>query len=228
MSTQTLRITKDFLADSDGSAPPKLERGTGFEPATTSLEGWCSATELPPRVLVVLKLLPSQHGIPTLRLSRGRPQDKSEWWAGRDSNPRRREPTDLQSAPFGRLGTCPFQGTRPWAIAANSLRRLPNARRLLMLELAVGLAPTTACLQNRCSTVELRQPVCSAAACRAILGTGTGTVKRKAAPPPPMADSAPSSSSPKASRPRLQCPPPLAADFGRIPLDSGVQDCRRR
>jgi hypothetical protein len=28
----------------------KLERGTGFEPATTSLEGWCSATELPPHV----------------------------------------------------------------------------------------------------------------------------------------------------------------------------------
>jgi hypothetical protein len=26
-----------------------VERGTGFEPATTSLEGWCSATELPPR-----------------------------------------------------------------------------------------------------------------------------------------------------------------------------------
>jgi hypothetical protein len=29
----------------------------------------------------------------------------------------------------------------------------------LQLELAVGLAPTTACLQNRCSTVELRQLV---------------------------------------------------------------------
>ena len=27
-----------------------MERGTGFEPATTSLEGWCSATELPPHV----------------------------------------------------------------------------------------------------------------------------------------------------------------------------------
>ena len=26
------------------------ERGTGFEPATTSLEGWCSATELPPHI----------------------------------------------------------------------------------------------------------------------------------------------------------------------------------
>lgn len=31
-----------------GMDPGCLERGTGFEPATTSLEGWCSATELPP------------------------------------------------------------------------------------------------------------------------------------------------------------------------------------
>ena len=28
-----------------------MKRGTGFEPATTSLEGWCSATELPPRAI---------------------------------------------------------------------------------------------------------------------------------------------------------------------------------
>ena len=32
------------------NAPEERERGTGFEPATTSLEGWCSATELPPPV----------------------------------------------------------------------------------------------------------------------------------------------------------------------------------
>lgn len=29
------------------------------------------------------------------------------WWRGRDSNPRRRMPTDLQSAPFDRFGTSP-------------------------------------------------------------------------------------------------------------------------
>src|SRR3954469_21177662 len=112
-----------------------MERGTGFEPATTSLEGWCSATELPPRVLVDFTSHPVSQLVTTVRLrrvrpNRARPRGESEWWAGRDSNPRRREPTDLQSAPFGRLGTCPFQGTRPWAIVANSLRRLPNARRL--------------------------------------------------------------------------------------------------
>ena len=30
------------------------------------------------------------------------------WWVGRDSNPRRRKPADLQSAPFDRSGTYPF------------------------------------------------------------------------------------------------------------------------
>ena len=97
-------------------------------------------------------------------------------WAGRDSNPRRREPTDLQSAPFGRLGTCPLE--------AESLRSpaLPPESWDLQMELAVGLAPTTACLQNRCSTVELRQLVErelheSSFQPRPILGTGTETVK---------------------------------------------------
>ena len=30
-------------------------------------------------------------------------------WAKMDSNHRRRKPADLQSAPFGHSGTCPFQ-----------------------------------------------------------------------------------------------------------------------
>ena len=34
------------------------------------------------------------------------------WWAGKDSNLRRHKPADLQSAPFGRLGTDP-QGCQP-------------------------------------------------------------------------------------------------------------------
>ena len=34
------------------------------------------------------------------------------WWAGKDSNLRRHKPADLQSAPFGRLGTDP-QGIKP-------------------------------------------------------------------------------------------------------------------
>src|SRR6266498_2165345 len=30
-----------------------------------------------------------------------------QWWGGEDSNPRRHTPADLQSAPFGHLGTSP-------------------------------------------------------------------------------------------------------------------------
>ncbi len=30
-----------------------------------------------------------------------------DWWAGLDSNQRRRKPADLQSAPFGHFGTYP-------------------------------------------------------------------------------------------------------------------------
>src|SRR5262245_59614149 len=32
---------------------------------------------------------------------------QSTWWGGEDLNPRRRTPADLQSAPFGHLGTSP-------------------------------------------------------------------------------------------------------------------------
>ena len=91
--------------------PFSVERGTGFEPATTSLEGWCSATELPPHTDPARG--PDGRVVSTLdnripRFPQAHSAGTSEgWWAGRDSNPRRREPTDLQSAPFGRLGTCP-------------------------------------------------------------------------------------------------------------------------
>ena len=40
------------------------------------------------------------------RLS-GRPKPLHGWWGEEDSNLRRHEPTDLQSAPFGRLGISP-------------------------------------------------------------------------------------------------------------------------
>src|SRR5947207_7461184 len=35
------------------------------------------------------------------------PPRSSKWWGGEDLNPRRRLPADLQSAPFGHLGTSP-------------------------------------------------------------------------------------------------------------------------
>ena len=36
-----------------------------------------------------------------------RPTQARHWWAGKDSNLGRHKPADLQSAPFGHLGTCP-------------------------------------------------------------------------------------------------------------------------
>ncbi len=86
----------------------------GFEPTTASLEGWNSTTELRPPLLnfprssalciiiyivkVFIRLAHSQAR---------RYERRLVWWAGKDSNLGRHKPADLQSAPFGRLGTCP-------------------------------------------------------------------------------------------------------------------------
>src|SRR5438128_1662780 len=49
---------------------------------------------------------------------------RAQWW-GKDSNLRRREPADLQSAPVGHLGTPPrIPSTRPRRVA-----RLKHLRR---------------------------------------------------------------------------------------------------
>ena len=58
--------------------------------------------------------------------------DRGEWWMGKDSNLRRREPADLQSAPFGRSGTHPHLFTRAGARQPIRLdgRRRGEGRRL--------------------------------------------------------------------------------------------------
>ena len=53
------------------------------------------------------------------------PRDQTSggsWWRGEDSNLRRRQPTDLQSAPFGRFGTPPAPS---WSWRTDSNRRPP-------------------------------------------------------------------------------------------------------
>src|SRR5690606_26624368 len=52
------------------------------------------------------------------------------WWRGKDSNLRRLTPADLQSAPFGRLGTPPYPPF-PGAGGGDRTRDLPLTRRLL-------------------------------------------------------------------------------------------------
>ena len=77
-----------------------LERETGLEPVTLSLEGWYSS-----------------------QLSYSRPDFKSThhqitrsiiegWWWGKESNLRRLTPPDLQSGPFDRSGTSPHDHSR--------------------------------------------------------------------------------------------------------------------
>ena len=76
-----------------GHRRSNLERETGLEPATLCLEGRYSSqlsysrpSECPNQIF------PIKH---------------SKWWAGKDSNLRRRKPADLQSAPFSHSGTYP-------------------------------------------------------------------------------------------------------------------------
>src|SRR4030095_2894973 len=124
------------------------ERETGFEPATPSLEGWRSTAELfplnaafstvEPRVPLVVASL-SAH--PRCKPDSWHPVP---WWGGEDLNPRRRTPADLQSAPFGHLGTSPNPPARTWQL-------------LEKLALAGGFEPPTHCLQGSCSAPELRQ-----------------------------------------------------------------------
>src|SRR5690606_23739879 len=55
------------------------------------------------------------------------------WWRGEESNLRRREPADLQSAPFGRFGTSPVRthayGKNAWAAQHRSVSRVETERR---------------------------------------------------------------------------------------------------
>ena len=77
-------------------------------------------------------------------------------------NLRRRAPADLQSAPFGHLGTSPFEPWTPVGLAPPAggrrwLRSFPGRPGLLTVELAKGIEPPTCCLQGSRSTPELRQ-----------------------------------------------------------------------
>ena len=106
-----------------------MERETGFEPATPSLEGWRSTAELFPRIdqhggpemapkppdaragpgkaVAPLEVLRSVLG-PDMAPKPSNTRQSIQWWGGEDLNPRRRLPADLQSAPFGHLGISPL------------------------------------------------------------------------------------------------------------------------
>lgn len=98
-----------------------LERETGLEPATPSLEGWCSShlsysreNFRTLRLPALLDLASVSDGISSselffrtlLPISSNVPR-ASDWWREEDSNLRRPRPADLQSAPFNRFGISP-------------------------------------------------------------------------------------------------------------------------
>jgi hypothetical protein len=69
--------------------------------------------------------------------------------------PPKAEPTDLQSVPFGHSGTPPGE----WSENRQTffILLLSLCKELFLMELAIGLEPTTTSLQVRSSTIELRQ-----------------------------------------------------------------------
>src|SRR5215470_15881343 len=118
-----------------------MERETGFEPATPSLEGWRSTTELFPRRDATCRPEPSGRRATSLSFRPPCPSHSSSaprWWRGEDLNPRRRSPADLQSAPFGQLGYLAIRtvdssgthsaGRRP-ALVATVARARPDSSR---------------------------------------------------------------------------------------------------
>jgi hypothetical protein len=124
----------------------RLERETGFEPATPSLEGSRSSQLSYSRLMVsVFALAPETtrarlHREPlcpeNYPCATPEPSVRIRWWGEEDSNLRRHEPTDLQSAPFGRLGISPeFRGVPP---DVHTVRA-----KLGVVELAEGIEPPT-------------------------------------------------------------------------------------
>ena len=122
-----------------------MERETGIEPATNSLEGCDSTTELlPPPIWETGNWKPEnanwelapqvycqpsgfyfpsfQFLIPSFQLP------IPNWWTGEDSNLRRPHgPADLQSAAFDRSATCPISHLSEFALSEDGTER---ARRL--------------------------------------------------------------------------------------------------
>jgi hypothetical protein len=82
-----------------------MERETGFEPATPSLEGLRSSQLSYSRTLFLIANFGFINMTPSMT-SRN-PACAIEWWGGEVSNLRRLTPTDLQSVPFGHSGTSP-------------------------------------------------------------------------------------------------------------------------
>src|SRR5688572_13786440 len=113
-----------------------MERETGFEPATPSLEGWRSTAELFPRAAKVGRFV----SLSVLLFH-----------AADHSNVVGRGGFEPPKACASRFTVCPL-----WPLGY--LPAAPsNCNSLISLALAGGFEPPTHCLQGSCSTPELRQ-----------------------------------------------------------------------
>ena len=97
------------------------ERETRLEPATYSLEGYRSTNWATPAFSIVSDVDLAS---------------RTDLWAGVDSNLWSRKTADLQSAPFGRSGTCPTDGVSTmlrqyWATCRNRTNDLLITNQLL-------------------------------------------------------------------------------------------------
>ena len=102
----------------------KMEPSRGLEPRTPTLPWWCStnwATTAKMKLYLFTHNESGNQSTPCHHLPRKARRAwwgattakmklyylKIKWWAGRDSNPRRLMPTDLQSVPVDHFGTDP-------------------------------------------------------------------------------------------------------------------------
>src|SRR5438309_7747015 len=129
----------------DRAPVTNLERETGFEPATPSLEGWRSTAELFPRCVPLSVVARGRPGPGTGPATVPAPTTTAREMVGRGG-------FEPPKAFASRFTVCPL-----WPLGylpeSSGLRREPRQK----LALARGFEPLTHCLQGSCSTPELRQ-----------------------------------------------------------------------
>ncbi len=140
MPHQPLALGDPALGDPERGIVPagagfRVERETGFEPATPSLEGSRSSQLSYSRQYAVAPRGPEQVSEMPLHRTRTDRRPGRAAMVGRGGfEPPKALPTDLQSAPFGRLGISPGHSSR-WLRSPH-----PAARSL---ELAEAIEPPT-------------------------------------------------------------------------------------
>src|SRR3989441_6886476 len=104
--------TRNWSGKRDSNPRPPAWKA-GALPLSYSREYARATPSMPERTPVARAAMPRPSFSGHPRSDPGSPYPL-QWWGGEDSNPRRRTPADLQSAPFGHLGTSPNPPARTW------------------------------------------------------------------------------------------------------------------